>query len=78
MLLPPGSQHARQESLRGRCDAAEERGIQPRFWILQNREEAEDVVQEAYLRAFRAFPRFKGDSVRPSGLDPVWQEIPAC
>ena len=35
------------------------------FWILQNREEAEDVVQEAYLRAFRAFPRFKGDSVRP-------------
>ena len=35
------------------------------FWILQNREEAEDVVQDAYLRAFRAFPKFEGDSVRP-------------
>jgi RNA polymerase sigma-70 factor (ECF subfamily) len=35
------------------------------YWILQSREEAEDVVQEAYLRAFRAFPRFQGDSVRP-------------
>jgi RNA polymerase sigma-70 factor (ECF subfamily) len=35
------------------------------YWILQSREEAEDVVQEAYLRAFRAFPRFKGDNVRP-------------
>jgi RNA polymerase sigma-70 factor (ECF subfamily) len=35
------------------------------FWILQSREEAEDVVQEAFLRAFRAFPRFKGESVRP-------------
>ena len=35
------------------------------YWIVQSREEAEDVVQEAYLRAFRAFPNFKGDSVRP-------------
>lgn len=34
------------------------------YWILQSREEAEDVVQEAYLRAFRAFPRFKGENVR--------------
>ena len=35
------------------------------YWILQNREEAEDVVQEAYLRAYRAFPKFKGENVRP-------------
>ncbi len=31
------------------------------YWILQSRDEAEDVVQEAYLRAFRAFPNFQGD-----------------
>jgi RNA polymerase sigma-70 factor (ECF subfamily) len=35
------------------------------YWILQSREEAEEVVQEAYLRAFRAFPRFKGENARP-------------
>jgi RNA polymerase sigma-70 factor (ECF subfamily) len=35
------------------------------YWILKSREEAEDVVQEAYLRAFRAFPRFRGENVRP-------------
>jgi RNA polymerase sigma-70 factor (ECF subfamily) len=35
------------------------------YWILQSREEAEDVVQEAYLRAFRAFPRFRGENVKP-------------
>ena len=35
------------------------------YWMLRNREEAEDVVQEAYLRAFRAFSAFKGDAVKP-------------
>lgn len=35
------------------------------YWLLQSRAEAEDVVQEAYLRAFTAFPKFKGDNVRP-------------
>lgn len=35
------------------------------YWILQSRDEAEDVVHEAYLRAFRAFPNFQGDGVRP-------------
>ena len=34
------------------------------YWILKNRDEAEDVVQESYLRAFRAFPRFSGSHVR--------------
>lgn len=34
------------------------------YWIVQSREEAEDVVQEAYLRAFRAFPKFRGENVR--------------
>lgn len=35
------------------------------FWIVRNRDDAEDVVQDAYLRAFRAFGGFKGDAMRP-------------
>lgn len=29
-------------------------------WLLRNEQDAEDCVQEAYLRAYRAFPRFRG------------------
>jgi RNA polymerase sigma-70 factor (ECF subfamily) len=35
------------------------------YWMLRNREEAEDVVQDAYLRAFRAFTAFRGEAVKP-------------
>jgi RNA polymerase sigma-70 factor, ECF subfamily len=35
------------------------------YWMLGNREEAEDVVQEAYLRGFRAFAGVKGEDIRP-------------
>ena len=35
------------------------------YWILRNADDAEDVVQDAYLRAFRAFGGFKGDAMRP-------------
>jgi RNA polymerase sigma-70 factor, ECF subfamily len=35
------------------------------YWMLRNRAEAEDVVQEAYLRAFRAFSSFKGPAIKP-------------
>jgi RNA polymerase sigma-70 factor (ECF subfamily) len=34
------------------------------YWLLQDREEAEDVVQDAYLRAFQAYPAFKGENVK--------------
>ena len=34
------------------------------FWIMRNRADAEDVVQTAYLRAFRAFGGFKGEAIR--------------
>jgi RNA polymerase sigma-70 factor (ECF subfamily) len=34
------------------------------FWMLRNREEAEDAVQDAYLRAFRAFPAFRGEAIK--------------
>jgi RNA polymerase sigma-70 factor (ECF subfamily) len=29
-------------------------------WLLRNDQDAEDAVQEAYLRAYKAFPRFRG------------------
>jgi RNA polymerase sigma-70 factor (ECF subfamily) len=34
------------------------------YWILQSRDEAEDAVQDAYVRAFRAFEAFTGDGAR--------------
>jgi RNA polymerase sigma-70 factor (ECF subfamily) len=35
------------------------------YWIVRSREEAEDVVQDAYIRAFRAFSSLKGESAKP-------------
>ncbi|MDR6872683.1 RNA polymerase sigma-70 factor (ECF subfamily) [Bosea sp. BE125] len=35
------------------------------FWLLSSRADAEDVVQEAFLRAFRAFDGFRGEDIRP-------------
>ncbi len=35
------------------------------YWIVRNADDAEDVVQDAYLRAFRAFGGFKGEAMRP-------------
>jgi RNA polymerase sigma-70 factor (ECF subfamily) len=34
-------------------------------YLTRNAQDADDVVQEAYLRAFRFFPTFKGGSARP-------------
>jgi RNA polymerase sigma factor (sigma-70 family) len=34
-------------------------------WLCGNPGDADDVVQEAYLRAFRFFDTFHGDSIRP-------------
>lgn len=33
-------------------------------WLLRNEHDAEDAVQEAYLRAFRVFARFRGGDGR--------------
>src|ERR1700736_3510133 len=35
------------------------------FWLVRSHADAEDIVQEAYLRAFRAFHGFVGPDVRP-------------
>ena len=34
-------------------------------WLMRNDEDAQDVVQEAYMRAFRFFSGFRGEDVRP-------------
>ena len=33
-------------------------------WLTRNEQDAQDAVQEAYLRAFRFFPGFRGDNAR--------------
>ena len=33
-------------------------------WLTHNGQDAQDVVQEAYLRAFRFFPSFRGENAR--------------
>jgi RNA polymerase sigma-70 factor, ECF subfamily len=35
------------------------------FWLLRGRADAEDAVQDAYLRAYRAFSNFEGEDIRP-------------
>src|SRR5262245_55973647 len=35
------------------------------FWLVRSRPDAEDVVQDAYLRAMRGFQNFRGDDMRP-------------
>jgi RNA polymerase sigma-70 factor (ECF subfamily) len=34
-------------------------------WLLRNEQDAQDVVQEAYLRAFKSFSGFRGSNARP-------------
>lgn len=34
-------------------------------WLCGNASDADDVVQEAFMRAFRFFDTFRGDSARP-------------
>jgi RNA polymerase sigma-70 factor (ECF subfamily) len=33
-------------------------------WLIRNEQDAQDAVQEAYLRAFRFFPSFRGGNAR--------------
>jgi RNA polymerase sigma-70 factor, ECF subfamily len=35
------------------------------FWLVRSRSDAQDIVQDCYLRAFRAFHSFAGTDIRP-------------
>ena len=35
------------------------------FWLVRDRDDAQDVVQDAYLRAFRAYGSVIGDDIKP-------------
>ena len=35
------------------------------FWLVRSQSDAQDIVQESYLRAFRAFHSFAGRDIRP-------------
>src|SRR5271165_4085633 len=35
------------------------------LWLMRDRADAEDVVQDAYIRALRGFDGFRGDAMRP-------------
>ena len=35
------------------------------FWLVRNQADAQDVVQDAYLRAFKAYRQFQGGDIRP-------------
>ena len=35
------------------------------FWLVRNQADAQDVVQDAYLRAFKAYHQFNGGDIRP-------------
>src|SRR5262249_44254610 len=35
------------------------------YWLVRNNADAQDVVQDAYLRAFKAYGQFNGGDIRP-------------
>jgi RNA polymerase sigma-70 factor (ECF subfamily) len=35
------------------------------FWLMRDRADAEDVVQDAYVRALRGYDGFRGEAMRP-------------
>src|ERR1700722_9138643 len=58
--VPPASKRFEQQAL-PHLDAA----YSLAFWLMRDRADAEDVVQDAYVRALRGFDGFRGEAMRP-------------
>jgi RNA polymerase sigma factor (sigma-70 family) len=64
--------HEEQDAIKGHELASFEEAMLPHLdaahnlarWLLRNEQDAQDVVQEAYLRAFRSFGGFHGSNGR--------------
>ncbi len=52
----------RDEAFTALLDAYEERVLRLAYSVLENRAAAEDAAQEAFVRIWKALPRFRGDS----------------
>jgi len=65
--------HQEQDAAQGQELASFEEAMLPHLdaahnlarWLVRNEQDAQDVVQEAYLRAFRSFSGFRGSNGRP-------------
>ena len=65
--------HQEQDAAQGQELACFEEAMLPHLdaahnlarWLVRNEQDAQDVVQEAYLRAFRSFGGFRGSNGRP-------------
>jgi len=65
--------HQEQDAAQGQELASFEEAMLPHLdaahnlarWLVRNEQDAQDVVQEAYLRAFRSFGGFRGSNGRP-------------
>ena len=64
MTAPIGTERSREERFRAMVLPHLDSAFNLARWLTRNPQEAEDIVQEAYLRAFKFFDSFHGEDGR--------------